>query len=49
MNKNSGKISVTLILGLLSAICGFVAAQIVKNIDEKECQPVSVNDHEYDE
>ncbi len=48
-NKRIGKIGTTLILGLLSAICGFVAVQIVKDTDEKECQPISVDDHESDE
>ena len=42
-NRRIGKMGVTLVLGLLSAICGFVAAEIIKESDEA-AQPVKVDD-----
>ncbi len=42
-NRRIGKIGVTLVLGLISAICGFVAAEIVKESDESGMEPCKVD------
>ena len=47
-NRRIGKMGVTLVLGLLSAICGFVAAEIIKEQDET-CQPISVDEPDNEE
>ena len=47
-NRRIGKMGVTLILGLLSAICGFVAAEIIKE-QEESCEPVKVEDPDIEE
>ena len=47
-NRRIGKMGVTLVLGLLSAICGFVAAEIIKEQNET-CQPIKVDDPDNEE
>ena len=42
-NRRIGKMGVTLVLGLLSAVCGFIAAEIIKEQDETN-QPIKVDD-----
>lgn len=43
-SRRIGKIGVTLVLGILSAICGFVAAEIVKESDETGMEPCKTED-----